>query len=85
MDNVTCGGQVSCCLAGHCEVVSCDVGHREVVHSRVEAWTAGRDVRVEVDVGECQGAVDGGGGHEEGEEADEEDAREKKQGGDEHC
>ena len=65
----TCVGQVGAC---------CDVGHY-----RVEAGTAGGDVRVEVDVGESKGAVDGGGG-EEGEEADDENAGEEKQGGDQH-
>ena len=38
----------------------------------------------EVDEGESEGAVDGGGG-QEGEEADEENAGQEQQGRDQHC
>lgn len=50
-----------------------------------EAETAWWDVlRVDVDVGETESAVDCGGG-EEGEQADEEEAGEEEQGGEQHC
>ena len=48
------------------------------------ARTAGWDVlRVDVDVGETECAVDCGGG-EEGEQADEEEAGQEEQGGEQH-
>ena len=50
----------------------------------VEAGTAFWDVlRVDVDVGETECAVDCGGG-EEGEQADEEEAGQEEQGGEQH-
>ena len=49
-----------------------------------EAGATGWDVlRVDIDVGETQGAVDCGGG-EEGEQAYEEEAGEEEQGGEQH-
>ena len=50
-----------------------------------EAGAAFWDVlRVDVDVGETESAVDCGGG-EEGEQADEEEAGQEEQGGEQHC